>query len=136
LLTYVAAHAGSGVGRYDDALVEDEGERGRAPLVLHHVLGRRLEPVELLERKKERQTHQKSERKRISQIPAREGDSPRVRRSRRRSGGSVSHVGAVRELHGWHAGAIDVEEEAAVFAGGGAELGLEGRHVQLHHWIE
>jgi hypothetical protein len=86
--------------------------------------------------KKERQTHQKCERKRISQIPAREGDSPRVRRSRRRSGGSVSHVGAVRELHGWHAGAIDVEEEAAVFAGGGAELGLEGRHVQLHHWIE
>jgi hypothetical protein len=52
LLTYVAAHAGPGVGRYDDALVEDESERGRAPLVLHHVLGRRLEPVELFGRKK------------------------------------------------------------------------------------
>lgn len=45
---YVAAHAGPGVGGDDDALVEDEGERGGPLLVVHHLLGRLLEPIEVV----------------------------------------------------------------------------------------
>ena len=46
-LTYVPTHAGTGVGGDDDALVEDEGERGGPLLVVQHLLGRLLEPIEL-----------------------------------------------------------------------------------------
>jgi hypothetical protein len=92
LLTYVAAHAGPGVGCDDDALVEDEGERGRAPLILHHVLGGRLEPVELLG---ETNTRKESAQKALTDPDQGEGTDRKSRRmsegigfSRRRSWGT------------------------------------------------
>ena len=42
-----ATHAGLGIGHNDDAFVEDEGERGRPLLVVHHLLGRLLESIKL-----------------------------------------------------------------------------------------
>jgi hypothetical protein len=46
-IAYVHAHAGLGVGGGDDSFVEDEGERGQPLLVVHHLLGRLLEPIKL-----------------------------------------------------------------------------------------
>lgn len=46
-LTYIASHAGLGVGDDDDTLVDDEGGRGHHLLVVHHLLGLLLEHIEL-----------------------------------------------------------------------------------------